>query len=188
MSNLKSTLRKTLLSLRDALPVDVRSAQSQRIAESLLALPEFVAASIIHSYLSFGSEVDTEFIRIVAFRQGKQVSVPITDKSNPTLLHSFIEDTEEFTFGDWNILVPKEPIIESNFRTSEHDIILVPLVGFDRNKHRLGYGKGYYDRFLSKQDAIKIGLAFSCQETELIPTEPHDQALTMIITEREIIR
>ena len=188
MKNLKSSLRKTLLSRRDALPVEMRSEYSQRIAEMLVALPEFTNAKIIHSYLSFRSEVETELIRSLAFGAGKRVAVPVTLAGNPQLLNSFVDVEQEFTTGEWNILAPKNPVIEQSFQLSEQDIILVPLAGFDRRKHRLGYGKGYYDRFLSTQVALKIGLAFSGQEADLIPTEPHDQALTMIITEREIIR
>lgn len=188
MKNLKSSLRKTLLARRDSLPVEMRSAYSQRITATLIALPEFANAEIIHSYLSFRSEVETELIRSLAFAAGKRVAVPMTSAGNPLLLHTFIDATQEFTTGEWNILTPKNPVIEQSLTLSPQDIILVPLAGFDRRKHRLGYGKGYYDRFLATQAAITIGLAFSCQETDLIPTEPHDQALTMIITEREIIR
>lgn len=188
MKNLKSSLRKTLLAQRDTLPVELRSEYSQRITATLIALPEFANARIIHSYLSFRSEVETDALRSIALSAGKRVAVPMTLADNPHLLHSFISANQEFTTGEWNILTPKNPVTEQSLTLSPQDIILVPLAGFDRHKRRLGYGKGYYDRFLATQAAITIGLAFSCQETDLIPTEPHDQALTMIITEREIIR
>ena len=63
------------------------------------------------------------------------------------------------------------------------DAILVPVAAFDSARNRLGYGKGYYDRFMSKTAAMHLGLAFVCQEVGAIPTEPHDVRLDAIITE-----
>ncbi len=186
----KPQFRSQILSLRETLAPDMRAEYSRRIAQTLISLPQFGAARTVHCYLSFGTEVETEYIRLAAFASGKRVAVPIHEKHNPILQHRFITDTHEFTPGHWNVPVP---IIDNTVLLSAadlaltaSDIIIVPLVAFDRSKHRLGYGKGFYDRFLHTEKAITIGIGFSIQEVEHIPIEPHDETLSMIITENTI--
>ena len=77
----------------------------------------------------------------------------------------------------------KEPI---GIKEIKPDIIICPLIAFDKYKNRLGYGKGYYDRFLKNNKIIKIGTAFSLQEAEKIPCENHDIKMDLIITEKNI--
>ena len=187
----KSQLRKQIQLRRDALTPEERTEYSRKIAQTLTSLPEFIAARTIHCYMSFGSEVETSFIRSIAFTNGKQVAVPVHEKNNSLLTHCFITENLEFTIGEWNVPIPsgidsKNLLSSSELALSENDIIIVPLVAFDRMRHRLGYGKGFYDRFLSKENALKIGIGFSIQETKHIPIESHDEILSMIITENTI--
>ncbi|MBS1536312.1 MAG: 5-formyltetrahydrofolate cyclo-ligase [Bacteroidetes bacterium] len=187
----KTQLRKQILLRRDALTTEERTEYSRRITQTLTSLPEFIAARTIHSYLSFGSEVETSFIRSIAFASGKQVAVPVHEKDNSSLKHCFITENQKFTSGQWNVPIPIGDDIEllssSELGLSVIDIIIVPLVAFDQMKHRLGYGKGFYDRFLSTVNALKIGIGFSLQEADSIPIEPHDEILSIIITENVIL-
>lgn len=183
----KPQLRTQILSLREALTPEVRAEYSHTIAQTLTSLPQFIAAETIHCYLSFGTEVDTGEIRIAAFSAGKRVAVPMLEKNSPILKHSVIQEHFEFTSGHWNVPVPTGIDVgllsADELALTERDIIIVPLVAFDKMKHRLGYGKGFYDRFLHHEKALKIGIAFSIQEVESIPYEPHDEVLSLIITE-----
>lgn len=77
----------------------------------------------------------------------------------------------------------KEPIGNQEVKP---EIIICPLLAFDKHKNRLGYGKGYYDKFLNNNKITKIGIAFSIQETEQIPHENHDVKMDLIITEKDI--
>ena len=104
-------------------------------------------------------------------------------------------DGQEFVFREWNfnseLIINKWLIPEPNPKTSKiivPDIIIVPMIGFDRMLHRIGYGYGYYDKILKKHEkALSIGIAFSVQEIKKIPVESNDIPLKLIITEREII-
>jgi 5-formyltetrahydrofolate cyclo-ligase len=184
----KHQLRQELLARREAISPENRREYSQKITHILTSLPQFTVASTIHCYLSFGTEVETDIIRTIAFANGKKVAVPIVEKHSSMLFHRYISVNQEFIRGVWNIPVPagneSTPISTADLNLTEHDIIIVPLVGFDRTKHRLGYGKGFYDRFLRAQQALTIGIGFSVQEeVSGIPFEPHDEVLSMIITE-----
>ena len=98
------------------------------------------------------------------------------------------------TFHLWN---PEMELKQRKYRTFEPpidaeevspDILLVPLLAFDRKGHRLGYGKGFYDRYLEKHTALTIGIAFQEQEVQQIPRQFHDHALNMILTNKELIK
>jgi 5-formyltetrahydrofolate cyclo-ligase len=102
---------------------------------------------------------------------------------------------KEIAFRKWNddeALIPNKDFqIHEPSQDNEEiapDIIICPLLAFDRNGYRLGYGGGFYDRALKKfPKAIKIGVAYSLSEESSLPTEPHDQKLCMIVTEKEVI-
>ncbi|MBI3258625.1 MAG: 5-formyltetrahydrofolate cyclo-ligase [Ignavibacteriae bacterium] len=183
----KPQLRTQILSRREALSPEVRAEYSHKITQTLTSLPQFLTAETIHCYLSFGTEVDTSEIRLAAFAAGKRVAIPILEKNTPILKHCIIQEHFEFTNGHWNVPVPTGIEVgllsAEELAMTEKDIIIVPLVAFDKEKHRLGYGKGFYDRFLQHEKALKIGIAFSLQEVGQIPFESHDEVLSMIITE-----
>jgi len=187
---IKSELRREILSRRKSLTQEIRAEYSRIISQTLISLPEFIDAQTVHCYLSFGTEVETDIIRQTALRSQKKVAVPLHENNNSSLKHYFISENQAFTIGQWGVPIPickeSELLSSTELALSKTDIIIVPLVAFDRMKHRLGYGKGYYDRFLHNTDSLKIGLGFSIQEVENIPFESHDEFLSVIITESYI--
>jgi 5-formyltetrahydrofolate cyclo-ligase len=94
-------------------------------------------------------------------------------------------------FNTWNFCEPKDLDLQSipcsNGQEIKPDIVIVPMVGYDKNGHRIGYGNGYYDRTFEKLDAYKIGVAFSFQEVDPIEAEAHDIAMDAIVTENGIV-
>jgi 5-formyltetrahydrofolate cyclo-ligase len=179
----KRMLRRMMQARRDQL-VD-RQARSERICAQLAVLPIYHMVQRIHCYLPIRSEVDTRPCIMHALHHGKQVAVPLVT-ADGCMQHSWITslDPDGFTPGQFGTLHPKAlyPAFPGEF-----DLILAPVLAFDREGFRLGYGKGYYDRLLAETAAPAIGLAFADQELAVIPREAHDRRLRFVVTETFVI-
>jgi 5-formyltetrahydrofolate cyclo-ligase len=181
----KSSLRAAAQLRRDAL--DDRERRSAAICALVVAAPSYAAARTIHCYLPMRSEVDTRPLIADALAHGKRVVVPIVVPKATDLAHAWLESLAADTlvpgtFGTFNPrdLRPAAP--------GDWDLVIVPLLAFDRHGHRLGYGKGYYDRLLAASLVTTIGVGFAAQEIDALPAEAHDIALDWVITEREVIQ
>ncbi len=179
----KSHLRRELLARRDH--IKGRDARSEAIRERVVASPIFQRARAIHCYLSIRSEVDTYTLIATALTQGKAVAVPILD-SHRRLSHCWVTgvDPADFTEGVFGTLMPRTICPAS---PGDWDLTIVPMLGFDRDGYRIGYGKGYYDRLLATAPTIAYGVAFSAQEVACLPHDSYDMPLDSIATEDEMI-
>lgn len=173
---LKNQLRKEALLRRKKAFSYLTSAE---ICKRATELSEFKNAKTIMVYLNSKSEVDTSFLIAEAQRQGKKICTPIV--LNDKDMKAAILDGSGLILGAFGIWEPKGNFVD------DIDLIFVPGVVFDKERNRIGYGKGYYDRFLQHTKATTIGLAFSCQIVPYILAEQHDKRLDMIITEEGII-
>ncbi|MCE5298833.1 MAG: 5-formyltetrahydrofolate cyclo-ligase [Methanoregulaceae archaeon] len=137
-------------------------------------------------YASKANEVDTRGLIASLLASGTGVVVPIIERESRTLRLSYLRDPSflvESTFS-----VPEPLGCEIPASPADIRIVVVPMIAFDRNGHRLGYGAGYYDRFLSCYPHMKkIGIAFSCLELPEIPGDENDVAMDLIVTEKGII-
>ncbi len=119
---------------------------------------------------------------MMLFERGNPVVVPIIVKEDISLRLSYLRDFSALvpsTFG-----VPEPIGSEISARAEDIDTIILPMLGFDRNGGRIGYGAGYYDRFLSQNRKLhKIGIAFACQEFENLPVDENDIRMDSVITE-----
>lgn len=152
---------------------------SAKICKKAIELQAFKNAKSIMIYLSSKSEVDTSFLIAEALRRGKRLCSPrvLNDKD----MEAIVFDGNGLKRGAYGIWEP------NGISATDIDLIFVPGVVFDKNKNRIGYGKGYYDRFLQNINATTIGLGFSCQIIPEIPAELHDKKLDLIVTEEGII-
>ncbi|MCT4579848.1 MAG: 5-formyltetrahydrofolate cyclo-ligase [Flavobacteriales bacterium] len=142
---------------------------------------------VIHTFFSAKSlkEIEMSPINEFLFLNAKKVATSITQFTPLSLTHSEVNKTTSFTLDRYNIPIPKEVIpIEIN----EIDVVLIPLLAFDQNGNRLGYGKGLYDSFLKdcRSDCLKIGLSFFDVFSSEIPSEQHDIKLDYCITPYKI--
>ncbi len=184
---MKSTIRASILSQRNALPPSDVTRKTTLIRKRLYHLQEFQLARTILFYVSYGSEVATHEMIQECLASGKMVVVPCTDAKKKTLSLSQLRRWDDLGVGAYQI---QEPRVECRCEVSLEavDLILVPGIAFDVTGHRIGHGMGYYDRLLSENvKATKIGLAFDFQVVEMIPAEHHDVSVDMIITEKRII-
>lgn len=185
----KVNLRKEVLSRRRCQSEEEIKRKSLKIKERLFSLPLFEKSKVIMFYVSFGSEVRTEDAIKETINRSKRVVVPKTLLKEKRLLLSELRDYEkELERGTFNILEPKEECLRE-VSPQRLDLIIVPGVVFDEKGYRIGYGGGFYDRFLLEVDKIiSIGLAFELQVVGEIPRQEHDLKVNLIITERRVIR
>jgi 5-formyltetrahydrofolate cyclo-ligase len=177
----KSLLRKRLLEIRSSLKEAEKDSLSEKIKQNLFGLTEFKSASSILFYASFTSEVET-FSMLKETLDKKRCFLPKVFKDELKIFE--IQSLSDLNPGYCGIL---EPVTKREVGLEEADLIIVPGLAFSRDGGRLGYGKGFYDRLLTKTSSMKVGLCFSCQLTDKIPMNQQDQKMDRIITEDEII-
>jgi 5-formyltetrahydrofolate cyclo-ligase len=180
----KVALRRSYRQRRDSLAA--REQHSAAICRQVVSLPVYQAAQVIHCYLPMRSEVDTRPLLAHAFAQGKRVVVPVVRPGVNELAHSWLGSlaAEELEPGVFGTLQPRRLVPAA---PGDWDLVLLPLLAFDRHGTRLGYGGGFYDRLLAAVPVPAVGLAFAAQEAEALPREPHDLPPGWIVTEREVL-
>ncbi len=182
----KSAMRAAARGSRDGLSPADRAAASRVIAERAIAVIRQAAPAVVACYGPIRSEVDTADIVAWADTAGLSVALPS------------IEGSDDIVFRRHRA---GEPLVENGFGTRaphpqsaeiDPDLIVLPLVGFDRAGHRLGYGRGFYDRAIGRLRSrgarpLLLGIAFAVQEVPAIPSESHDVRLDWVVTERETL-
>ena len=176
----KQAIRLVTGRQRDALEPAVRKLWSNQAQGNLINDEKFLSARSVGAYSPIGSEAATNVILDEALRLGKRVALPKTE-SDGIRFYEFSK-TDELTAGRYGI---KEPRASSPI--NHLDLIVVPGLAFDRAGHRLGYGKGYYDRYLKTAKAFTVGLGFSFQLVDVLPSDDHDMKLGALATEKGII-
>ncbi len=185
----KSSLRKRILALRRAQSLSDIEKKSGDVRRKLSTFVPFCQAETILFYLAMKDEVQTEKIIEESLQNGKRVVAPLIDWQRKEILPSEIKDlTKDIEIGILEIPQPKNNLY-SPFSPANIDMVIVPGVAFNRKGNRLGFGGGFYDRFLGKlSDRIKlVALAFELQLVGNVPSQSHDIAADYIITERRII-
>lgn len=177
----KSELRKECLTRRDALTRAEILGKSQSIRERLCALPEFASARHVLVYVSMSGEVDTHAMIRDLLKDRRTVLVPIAEDDG-TLHWSPLEGLEDLEPGAFGVPEPR-PGRRRLVEPPGDALAIVPCVAFAASGHRLGHGKGYFDRFLAKHSGTSIGLAFETQRVEDLPLEGHDIPLDIFLTE-----
>ena len=216
----KAEMRARLRHRRAILEPGERKAFSEAIVRHLLVLPAFREAARVHCFINLEDEVETDGIFQACLREGKKTCVPIIEKpiiekpvvekpiiEKPVVEKDLLRDgaspagrliSLHWSWGDplvrggFGVRVPP-PENRRGVALEEIDLVLLPGLAFDRAGGRLGYGKGYYDRFLSDLTGARrqaglppspaIGVAFACQRVARVPMGPYDQRADGIVTE-----
>lgn len=177
----KKDIRRCVLEIRNSLTKKEWEEKSLVIYDKLISHPFFLESEEIYCYIDFRNEVGTKKIIETAWDMNKKVAVPKTEEKQMNFY--YIHSWEELEEGRWGILEPK------NGQLAEGKNVCVVLPGsvFDKNRNRIGYGRGYYDSYLEQHaDYKKIAIAFELQILDEIPTEMHDVKPQCIITEETI--
>jgi len=187
---MKKQLRKQIIAERMSQPDEIVVEKSARVIENIKQLEEFKKAKLVMFYLDFRKEVATgEFLKY-CLANGKRVVIPITDTKNIKLIPSEVQDFPgDLTCGTWGILEPKPECVRP-VKSTELDFVVVPGVSFDVRGNRLGYGGGFYDRFLrqTRPDTTFAALAFELQIRDNVYPEEHDYPVHYVVTEDRLIK
>jgi 5-formyltetrahydrofolate cyclo-ligase len=186
ISEQKQHFRSHYLEIRKNLSTDFVTENSKVIMEQVLNSEEFKQADLVHCYVSMpqNNEVSTHHFIRDCFKKNKSIAVPKIGKGGE-LKHLSLASFDDLRKNRWGVL---EPNTGKERTPGSFSLIIVPVVAGDPFRNRIGYGKGYYDRFLAKSDAVKMGVLFDCQlHKTRLPSEPFDIPLDILITEKERI-
>ena len=184
MREAKNRIRQYLRQCKELLTPEERLVKSTRICRYLLDL--ISDGETVMVYTSKEKEVNTVPLITTLLKRGNPIVVPIIVKEDISLRLSYLRDRSVLvpsTFG-----VPEPIGSEIPADPCDIDRIVLPMLGFDRKGGRIGYGAGYYDRFLERNKRLKkIGIAYACQEVEHLPVDENDIRMDYIITENGIV-
>lgn len=185
----KSNFRKNVIKKRKSIEKSLISSNSRLIFENLLKLGLFDGRSNIMVYLDFNNEVETKPIIDHLFSTSKNVLVPISVVKTKQLVVSKIESLDDVEVRTYGIREPRPEKVDP-VEHDQIDLVIVPGVAFDEDGFRLGYGGGFYDRFIKnlRPDCISVAIAFEYQVFKEVPKEDHDISVDFLITEKRIIK
>jgi len=185
----KSEIRRSTVARRDALSKKQRAEKSAAIMKRLFEFANFLESKIVLFYLSHKSEVDTEPMIHKALAQEKIIALPLIDGEKREIIPLKIDNLDRDTQPGYRGI--REPISRrcKQIPVQQVNLAIIPGIAFDERGGRIGYGTGFYDRFIPNLDITtrKVALAFECQIVPQIPMEPHDRYTDIIITERRIV-
>jgi 5-formyltetrahydrofolate cyclo-ligase len=184
-SSAKAALRKLGLEKRERAAEAAGPKAALLIARRLLGDFVFMKGAIVAGYAAIGSEVDPFPLMAALSGQGHPLCLPRTEGKQ--IVFRAWKPGDPLVVGRMNVPEP-----DAKAKERRPDLLIVPLIAFDRHGYRLGYGAGYYDRYLSDHRAKRtiraIGVAYAGQEIEELPREPHDERLDAVVTEERVIR
>ncbi|MGB6541779.1 MAG: 5-formyltetrahydrofolate cyclo-ligase [Xanthobacteraceae bacterium] len=181
----KERIRRDALARRDAMLPEIRQAAAEAIAAREFPLA-IAPGAIVSGFMALKSEIDPLPLMQKLAGQGARLALPaIAGRGKPLIVRAW-EPGVPLERGQWGIREPTADAAEV-----EPDILLVPLLAFDRAGHRIGYGAGYYDltiaRLRARKAILAVGVAFAIQEVPAVPATPRDARLDLVLTEREMI-
>jgi 5-formyltetrahydrofolate cyclo-ligase len=174
-----------MIEKREAMAPEMVDDLSQQICAEILKLPVVKDAGSIGIYLSFRNEVKAEKLFDSLHSQGKLVCTPVV-AGTKDIDFVRLDSLSDVKKGPSGVREPtkRECILEDNL-----DVLIVPGIAFDSHGFRVGWGRGYYDTFLSKSDKlIKIGAAYDFQIIDKIEAEPHDVRMDFVVTEKRVLK
>ncbi len=180
----KNSIRTALLRQRKLLCRAEIEAKSAAAQAQLLSLPAFQRAKMLALYSPIRNEVETDRLLTAALAAGKQVCYPCVFADE--LLFFQVQSPADLQVGCFGICEPDRQSIEID--SAQIELLLVPGVAFDRHGHRLGYGRGYFDRLLDDGcfAGLSVGFGYDFQIQERLPAEEHDQKVKLLVTDKGI--
>ncbi len=181
----KAGLRRKMLESRKALCAEDHRDKSLVIQQKLISSKEFSCAEVLALYSTIHNEVDTRKVIEMCLNSGKKVLLPTVSAGR--LLFRELNELSSMRKGKFGI--PEPPATNKVFEPDQADLIVLPGIAFDVKGHRVGYGKGYYDKSLHNLvgQGKLVGLCYDFQLVEEIAGEPHDVKVDMIVTEKRIV-
>jgi len=194
LRKLKNDIRKDLLQQRKDMSPEQQDLWDEKIANTFISSISYRFCDVILIYSSMQNEISTGSIINHAINTQKIVACPISDMETNTLSFRVVNSMNEFVVGGYGILEPPKTnptykeYLEANRKDSKPPlaICVIPCLSYDADGYRIGYGKGYYDRFLSSFEGTKIGLCYTNCKVKQLPRGKYDVRLDVIVTEKGV--
>ena len=184
---IKTELRQKYRSLRQSMPKEIKDEKDTAIAGQVRRLWQYENNSILLVYVSTDIEVDTFRIICQAWEDGKKVAVPRCVPDSRNMEFYYIDSTDELEPGMFGVLEPAANP-ERLYDEKDGGLCLVPAFSYDWQGYRLGYGKGYYDRFLSRFEGNIVGICYSDCVQRSLPHGRYDRPVELLVTEKYLRR
>ena len=171
--------------MRTQMPPDVKAQLERSVAENLFKLKQYREAETLLVYISKDIEVGTDLIIEQAMRDSKRIAAPRCDTEAVDIDFYYINSRDDLVAGCYGLF---EPDVEKCERVEDFSatLCLVPALAYDREGYRLGFGKGYYDRFLARYDGFSAGLCYDSCVAEQLPRGEFDRAVDVLVTDKHI--
>lgn len=183
----KNDLRARFKAVRTSLSKEEKTRLDSRIANRFLTLPQYREVKTVLFYVSLPLEIDTFSLMERAFSDGKTVAAPRCVPGTREMDFYILRDICDLAPGAFGVSEPKTDTCEKLTDLSQ-GLCVVPALGFARDGYRLGYGKGYYDRFLSRFSGNTVGLVYDACLKDRLPHDNFDCRVEQIVTENQILK
>lgn len=184
---IKTELRQKYRGLRQAMPPEIKEQRDEAIADQVRRLWQYENNDVLLIYVSTDIEVDTFRIIRRALADGKRVAVPRCVPDTRNMEFYYIQSTDELEPGMFGVLEPAA-CPEKMYHPNDRGLCIVPAFSYDWNGYRLGYGKGYYDRFLSRFEGNIVGICYSDCVQRTLPHGRYDRPVELLVTEKYLRR
>ena len=183
----KEELRKKYLEIRRNIDPSLKESMDRKIFTLFTSLISYRYSDTLLLYYPTRGEVDTLPIICAALESGKRVALPVCRENEPRMDYYYISSESDLTRGKFGIPAPR-PDLERFDKNGSHKgiVVVVPALAFDRAGYRLGYGKGYYDRFINELSATSIGLIYSSFVANRLPRGRYDLSVDLLVTEKGV--
>lgn len=182
----KNKIRSVYMEKRRNLSPEIRTFYSDKICERFMALVTYRYADALLMYAPQGHEIDVTRIAKHALANGKTVAYPRCDTSGSTMEYHIITSLDQLERGSYGIMEPSPKLPVYDVKSTEKAVCLVPALVYDKCGYRLGYGKGYYDRYLAAFNGAKVGLVYDDFIVPHVPRGRYDLAVDVLVTEKGV--
>lgn len=179
----KRALRRTYSSLRQAISRNNGKQAATAICRNFTSSMAYRHSDTVLLYYSIKSEVDTQALIDEVLASDKRLALPVC-RDNGEMIFKYINSRDDLTKGFFSALEPKEDCEE--FRGAKHAICVIPAIVFDKKGYRIGYGKGYYDRYLTDPSIVKVGFIYHELFVDTLPKGRFDLSCDLVITEKGV--
>ncbi len=183
----KARIRKALLEQRLAIPETIRHQADLAMMSRFVNLVSFRFAEAVLLYAPIKAEPNILLCCEDILKSGKQLAFPRCHPETCTMTYGLVQSLDELVEGAYGILEPREGVETYQPAPYKHDVCVVPAVCFDKKGYRIGYGKGYYDRFLSTFGGTTVGFCLHQFLCDSLPRGRYDRAVNLIITEKGVV-
>lgn len=183
----KEELRKKYLALRQEMDLSRKEAMDKKITSLFTSLISYRYSDTLLLYYPAKGEVDTTGIIKAALFAGKKVALPLCHESEPRMDYYYINSLDDLEDGKFGIPAPS-PKLQKFDKCAEHKgiVAVVPALAYDKQGYRLGYGKGYYDRYINELRATSIGLVYTAFIADTLPKGRYDINVDLLVTEKGV--